>query len=314
MSYYDQIMQNAYAKANMLYGQYCEGDTYKEVDDYQILHCKQCGEPKQRIVFIALPVPNEELERRKEAYALKHRDLSERDVELAVMNQVPPKHQRRDFGLVGIPCKCQRDAKAGITRAEKSEARRRAIQDNTMVCFPAYALRNETYAKNQENFFIRKVKGYANKWPQMKRQGKGLLLIGTSGSGKTIASLCLANDLLQREVKVLFKVQPEIIGEAQADLNERNKYIQSLIYDYGLLILDDLNLSVLTPAGIEILFQVIDGRVKAKRPLVVTSNASRAEIQKNHHGQDRHIFDRLREACYIVEDCSHDYRRHYGQG
>lgn len=308
MSYYEKIMQKAFEKANMQYGQYCEGDYYKEQDGFQILHCKQCGEAKQQIRFISL-WSHQELEAIKEQYALQHRDLSEQEVEKDVMSKIPPKNKRRDLGLVGVPCKCQRDVRAGITRQEKNQERRRTIQDNTINCFPAYTMRLDTYDRYESNYFIKKVQGYAKKWAQMKKENKGLFLCGPSGSGKTVAAICLANDLLQREVKVLFKIQPEIIGEAQADINNKQIYINMLIHDCGLLVIDDLNLDVLNTGGREILFQIIDGRIQARKPMVITSNIRKSALLERDSGEERHILERLNDACYLLENSEHNYRQ-----
>lgn len=76
----------------------------------------------------------------------------------------------------------------------------------------------------------------------------------------------MANDLLNREVGVRFKVQQEIIYEAQSDVNNRKNYLDELVY-CGLLIIDDLNLQVvnvntpLTASNANMQQQVVTGQV-----------------------------------------------------
>lgn len=308
MSMYQQIMKKIAQRQSLTYGIYNEGDYYEEQDGYKILHCQECHKAKQQIMFISL-VPYEETLKAEEEYAIKHPNLSADEVHKAIMNIMPQSERRKDLGLVGVPCKCQRDYISGRTKQEKSDERRRTIKENAEKCFISNVLRKDTFSVYKENKFIKAAKKYAKQWAEMKKQGKGLILCGQAGAGKSVAAVCLANELLDREVSVLFKVQQEIIYEFQRDISQRKSYLDSLVY-CGLLIIDDLNLSLIsTDSSKEILFYIINERIITGKPIIVTTNHRSSAFLDAEMNSDKRIFERLGNACYIVEDNKHNYRR-----
>ncbi len=309
MSMYEEIMRQVAARQSINYGIYNEGDYYEEKDGYQILHCKECHKPKQQIMFISL-VPYEETLKTEEEYAIRHPNLSADEVHKAVMNIMPPPDKRRDLGLVGVPCQCQLDYKKGKRKQEKSDERRRRIKENVEKCYYlSHVLFYEKYSSYSENKFTAATKRYSQKWAEMKSKGKGLVLCGQAGAGKTVAVICMANDLLNREVDVRFKVQQDIVYEAQANFNNRKNYLDDLVH-CGLLIIDDLNLQTINSDGArEILFYIIDARSKINKPIVVTTNHSALAFKDAENDVNKRIFERLNECCYIIENNEHNYRK-----
>ncbi|MDE5671447.1 MAG: ATP-binding protein [Eubacterium sp.] len=303
MSMFDDVMRRAMARQNSEYGVYNDGDFYKDIYGYSMLHCKQCKEQKQTLIFRSLYSYEEQLQL-EENYAINHQTLSAEEVHNAVMNLVPPKNKRIDLGLVGVPCKCQRDYHKGLAKAEKDKDRQAAIRKNQIECFPVPKMRTETFDKYKENKHIRTAKEYEKKFAEMYANGKGLVLCGKAGAGKTIAAICLANALLQREFKVLFKMQQEI---AFCDINERFEMMETLI-SCSILIIDDLNLETCKEYGNELLFYIIDGRVKRGKPTIITTNHTKEAIM-DASDVDNRLFSRIVESSYIVEDSKNDYRR-----
>lgn len=308
ISMYEEIMRNLAAKQSLKYGIYNEGDYYKEIDGYKILYCKECNHQKQQIMFIGKRTYAETL-KLEEEYAIQHPTLTADEVHKAVMNTMPPKHQRTDLGVVGVPCQCQLDYIEGRKKQEKSDERRARIKENVAQCYSSSILFNENYSAYGENKFIDATKRYASKYAEMKENGKGLILCGQTGAGKTVAVICMANDLLNREVNVRFKVQQEIIYEAQSDLNNKKAYLDELTH-CGLLIIDDFNLQVIKiDSAREILFYIIDARNKMNKPVIITTNHSALAFKDAENDANKRIFERLGECCYIVENNKHNYRK-----
>ncbi len=303
MSMFDEVMARAMARQNSEYGVYNDGDFYKEINGYDILHCKQCKEQKQMCTYRSL-YSLEEILLLEEDYAIKHPTLSVDEVHKTIMNTVPPKNKRVDLDLIGVPCKCQRDYNEGLAKAEKDKARQATIRKNQIECFSAPRMRTETFDKYKENMHIKTAKKYEKKFAEMYANGKGLVLCGKAGAGKTIAAICLANALLQREFKVLFKMQQEITF---CDINERSEMMEVLI-SCSVLIIDDLNLENCKEYGNELLFYIIDGRVKRGKPTIITTNHTKEAIL-DASDVDNRLFSRIVESSYIVEDSKNDYRR-----
>ncbi len=300
---FDDVMRRAMARQKSEYGIYNDGDFYKDIHGYSMLHCKQCGEQKQTLIFRSLYSLEEQLQL-EENYAINHQMLSADEVHNEVMNLVPPKHKRIDLGLVGVPCKCQRDYKKGLVKAEKNMDRQATIRKNQIACFSAPRMRTATFDKYKENKHIIAAKGYERKFKEMYAKGKGLVLCGRAGAGKTIAAVCLANALLQREFKVLFVVQQEIIF---CNIEERSEMLEKFI-GCSVLIIDDFNLETVKDYGNELLFYIIDSRVKRGKPTIITTNHTKAAILDASDADNR-LFSRIVESSYIIEDSENDYRR-----
>lgn len=313
MGMFDEIMRQASYRSNLTYGICNEGDYYEDVDGYQILHCGECNQPKQTIRFIS-KYTNKELEKLKEEYAIKYPSLSAEQVHKEVYSMLPPKEKRIDFGLVGVPCKCQLEYKEGIRKREFNDTRVKQIRENSYKCFDnSMSLREVTVKEySKSNKYISAIKKYANNFGEYYKEGKGLALTGKSGTGKTIASLCLANLLLDRGYKVKFKMQKSIAFETGEDYNKRNAYLNDLIYNCHLLIIDEFNLVECSDMERETIFYVIDSRIKAKNPTVLTTNHKKESIEHpptNQGSQIEKILGRINESCTIIEDNSHNYRR-----
>lgn len=306
MGYFDKIMFKAAQRASLRFGIFNEGDYYEPFEDYQIMHCGKCHSPKEQIRFIG-GWTYQEIEEKKEDYARNHPDLSEWDVHLAVMSIMPPRNKRHDMGKVGVPCKCQQAVIDGTAKSERDDKRTAQIKKNKYDCFPAVALHRDTFAKwGNDNKHLQAAKRYCEKFNEMYQNGNSLILCGRGGAGKSIASICLANELLERGFSVRFKVQPEIVYE---DIENRNAMLNDII-NVNVLIIDDLNLSELNSNGREMIFYVIETRIKAKRPTIITSNITKDGIKHPSDANDKRICQRLGDDnyFYIIEDSSHNYR------
>ncbi len=69
---------------------------------------------------------------------------------------------------------------------------------------------------------------------------------------------------------------------------------------YQLLILDDFGAERNTEYALEQLFNVIDARYQARKPLILTSNLSLADLKNPADEAHKRIFDRVLEMCSPV--------------
>ena len=73
---------------------------------------------------------------------------------------------------------------------------------------------------------------------------------------------------------------------------DREAYIH-LLCSCPLLILDDLGMERDTKFGLETVYDVIDGRYLSGKPLIVTTNLTLRELQKETDLDKRRIYDRV---------------------
>ena len=98
-----------------------------------------------------------------------------------------------------------------------------------------------------------------------------------------------------------------IINRIQEGFNGRQEYIDSL-NDFELLVIDDLAAERNTEFVNEIVYQVIDGRYRAKLPMIITTNITLSTMTEDQTARKR-IYSRILERCHPIEVTGEDRRK-----
>lgn len=217
-----------------------------------------------------------------------------------------PKQCRVDFlGTIRTPmclCKCRMEQLA----AEEAERKRleylEYIKENRRICFPEDKLKTWTFDidDNANPKISTAMRNYVENFEKFKGSGKGLLLYGDTGRGKTFHAACVANALLDKGYRVLMTNFKRIENTVGGMFAGKQEYLDSL-NRFPLLILDDLAAERKTEYMAEIVYNVIDARYRAGLPLIVTSNLTGEELQSAADMQYKRAFSRLYEMCVPVK-------------
>ena len=111
----------------------------------------------------------------------------------------------------------------------------------------------------------------------MKEKNAGLIITGEVGVGKSFTAACIANELLEQEVRVKMTNFGTILDDLYKEV-DKTEYIKALCR-YDLLIIDDLSTERDTPFALECIFKVVDERCKQNKPLIITTNLPVEEIR-----------------------------------
>lgn len=217
------------------------------------------------------------------------------------------------FGEVRTPmclCKCE------VEKREREEAERKRVEFEKRVKeyrrmgFPESDMQYWTFANDDgTNAKISTVaRNYVENFGKMYEDGKGLLLFGTVGTGKTYAAACIANALIDRGTPVLMTNFARIANTVQGLWEGKQEYYDSL-NRFPLLILDDLSAERKTEYMQEIVFNVIDSRYRAGLPLIVTTNLTADELKHPADVTNQRTFSRLFEMAIPIEVTGTDRRR-----
>lgn len=141
----------------------------------------------------------------------------------------------------------------------------------------------------------RQVRGYARQFEKFKQEGRGLLFLGPTGTGKTFYACCIANALIDAGYSAIVTNFAQIANDLQGTFDKAQVHNRLLRAD--LLVLDDLAAERDTSFMQEIVFQVVEERSAAKKPLIVTSNVSTQEFMNPGDLARRRVFSRLKEVC-----------------
>lgn len=216
---------------------------------------------------------------------------------------------------VGCMCACAQER----YRAE-NEARRRQEEADKLARLRATGItnqifRNATFAADdgKNPGPMSKLRRYADKWEEMRKENIGLLLYGGFGTGKSYGAACVANQLLGNLVPVLMTNFAGVLNAISGFHSEgRNAYIADIMR-YPLLILDDFGMERNTEYALEQVYNVIDSRYRSGKPLIVTTNLSREQLEHPQDIDHARIYDRVLEMCVPVNFGSNGRRAGYAR-
>lgn len=209
------------------------------------------------------------------------------------------------FGTIRKPmclCKCQ------IERLEREEEERKQrefmdkVQKYRRMGFDEGEMQNWNFkADDGHNEKITNAaKKYVENFPELLKQGKGLLLYGTVGTGKTFFACCIANALIDKGYPCLVTNFARLTNTLQEKFENRQAYIDSL-NQFALLVIDDLGAERKSEFMQEMVFNIIDARYRAGLPIIITTNLSIEEVKKPQTVGNARIYDRIIERCFPVQ-------------
>ena len=198
-------------------------------------------------------------------------------------------------------CKCESER----IKREDAERKRREfaaiVEKNRRAGFADYEMSKWTFANDDGEGpkLTAAMQRYVDNFADMECHGKGLLLYGSCGTGKTYAACEVANAMIDRGVTVLVTNFARLINDLQGNF-ERQAYIDGLNY-YRLLVIDDLGVERKTEYAKEQVYNIIDGRYRAGLPMIITTNLSMEKMSKPDDMDNLRIYDRILERCYPIK-------------
>ncbi|MBQ9943795.1 MAG: ATP-binding protein, partial [Clostridia bacterium] len=180
-------------------------------------------------------------------------------------------------------------------RQQEHERKRR-------ICFAETNMADWTFSnddrKNEK--LSDAMSNYAQKFSEFRSTGKGLLMYGTVGTGKTYYAACIANALIDRGYSVLMTNFARLTNIIQGKFEGKQEYIDGL-NDYDLLVIDDLGTERSSEYMQEMVFNIIDSRYRSGLPFIITTNLTADELKKPEERAYKRIYDRILERSFPVE-------------
>ena len=202
-------------------------------------------------------------------------------------------------------CKCRTEMDDFKDRQKQEELERKK-----RICFAESNMFTWTFANDDgKNAKISNaMKNYVKNFTDFKKDGKGLLLYGTVGTGKTYFAACIANALIDEGYSVLMTNFARLTNSIQGTFDGKNEFIDSL-QRYTLLIIDDLGAERKSEYMQETVFNIIDARYRSGLPFIITTNLTAEEIKKPQEVGYSRIYDRILERCFPVAVTGESRRR-----
>jgi len=231
-----------------------------------------------------------------------------------------------DGRLVARPCACRIERRVARMLARARIPRR--YEHCTLESFESGFRGADKSLKSARLMLQRFVEGYP-----VETDGKGLLLTGDIGVGKTHVAVGLLKELIiQRGVSGLFYDYRELLKEVQNSYNREvaatELGILRPVFEAEVLVLDELGAAKPTDWVWDTVAQILNSRYNERRTTIITTNyanaaglmTSAAQAQESPAKRamrdetlgDRigeRMLSRLQEMCVVVEMRGKDFRQ-----
>ena len=197
--------------------------------------------------------------------------------------------------VVRCICYCKKEELESDRRKREADARRNRCFDTSNM----HAWTFEKDDRSNEKISDAMLR-YAEKFDEFKAHGKGLLLFGNVGTGKTYYAACIANHLIDRGLRVKMTNFARMTNHLQGMWEGKNEYIDELCA-YPLIIIDDLGAERKSEFMQEMIFNIIDSRYRTGLPFIITTNLTKEQLTKPDDISYARIYDRILERCFPVK-------------
>ena len=213
-----------------------------------------------------------------------------------------------DTGFVGTKmCSCLKQLL--ITKNIQSSGMGKLIDKQSFDNFNLDVYKNnpEIHARMERN--LKLAKAYADNFAS--RRGN-LLLIGTTGTGKTHISTAIAKAIISQGFDVLYDSVQNIVNDFERDKFKSGYNSEQTSEKYNecdLLIIDDLGAEFVTQFSVSALYNLINTRQNKGLSTIISTNLSASELAGKYEGR---IYSRIIGADYTVLRFEGDDRRIMG--
>lgn len=200
--------------------------------------------------------------------------------------------------LVRCICRCK---KAELDAYEKQQEQEENSRKRRL-CFADTNMAGWTFENDDRNNprLSDAMQNYVKNFAEFKAEGKGLLLHGTVGTGKTYFAACIANALIDDGYKVQMTNFTRLINLVQGTFEGKQAVVDNLL-KHHLVIIDDLGAERKSEFMQEQVWNIIDALYRSGTPFIITTNLTMNEIKNPADIGFARIYDRILERCHPVE-------------
>lgn len=216
--------------------------------------------------------------------------------------------------IVGCVCQCMNERLLQEEEERKQRERMSQIMSNRVVGFPDRELQNCTFDRDDgaDPSITNAMKAYVENFQELRETGKGLLLYGNVGTGKTFLAACAVNALIDKGYPCLMTNFSRLTNQISGMWDGKQEYIDSLAH-FDLVAIDDLGVERDTDYMNENVTTIIDSLYRAKVPMIITSNYTPKQLTEDCEVRKRRVYDRLLERCHPIKVDGPSRRKQMGR-
>lgn len=224
----------------------------------------------------------------------------------------------RDYGNIdGKMCSCMKSLLRQI-----SYDRLNSISPLSLSTFDSFSLdyyektpmKDSKYSPNE---IMSRVFTFCRRYTRtFSQSSRSLLFQGAPGLGKTHLSLAIASELIESGFGVIYASAPALLTKLNKESFDYERSsdegsTEQLIADCDLLIIDDLGTEFSTRFSVSTLYNIINTRMIASKPIIISTNLTIAELQEKYNAR---IISRIIGSLDRVEFVGTDIRQQKRRG
>lgn len=154
---------------------------------------------------------------------------------------------------------------------------------------------NISSMNEEERKYQRSFMNFCKNFDEIKETGAGILLQGTEGTGKTLYSYAISNEL-DKKYKVYRTSLSLYLDDVKVDFDE--KYYLNLVKEADLLIINDLGNEHIKDWALERVYNLFNTAYEEKISMIIDTNLDDEGLEKflNIRGSSK-LISRLKAKC-----------------
>lgn len=215
---------------------------------------------------------------------------------------------------VNCLCQCMAEERDRLREEQKRQEYMTRVMSNRAVGFPDKELMNCTFDSDDGSMPVitNAMKAYVDNFNTFRKNGKGLLLYGDVGTGKTFFAACIVNALINTGYPCLMTNFSRLTNQIAGMWEGKQEYIDSLNM-FSLVAIDDLGVERDTEYMNENVTTIIDSLYRAKVPMIITSNYTPKQLTESCEIRKKRVYDRMLERCHPVKVNGSSRRKEMGR-
>lgn len=209
---------------------------------------------------------------------------------------------------------------------EKEQKRQQALKERIEHLLHDSGIKKRFLQRTFDNFrcdtrdrlaCYKVAKSYADEWKFHQKNGDGLYIEGTNGTGKTHLAAAIALQLINEGVPVVCKTSIDLLNDIKSAFDDPTVTETQVLDVYkkvDLLIVDDLGKEQCSDWSMSTLYNIFNARYEDMKPIIITTNYGTKGLINalTPKGYDNTkivaIISRLRETSIVMSMVWEDIR------